>query len=94
MVSSVTITFNRPSRNCPNRLRRLSGVSGKGTAGLSISGTSVKSIVVEDVDPVEAAEWLARMFLSFIADEGRWDLADEEQVTRLVDDQLLAGIVL
>jgi len=46
------------------------------------------------VDPVEAAEWLARMFLSFIADEGRWDLADQQQVTRLVDDQLLAGIVL
>ena len=47
-----------------------------------------------DVDPVEASEWLARMVLSFIVDQGRWDLDDPDEVARLVDTELLAGIVL
>ncbi|MBA2281584.1 MAG: TetR/AcrR family transcriptional regulator [Acidimicrobiia bacterium] len=46
-----------------------------------------------EVDPVAAAEWLARMFLSFLADGGRWDLDDPAEVQRLVDSELLAGIV-
>jgi len=47
-----------------------------------------------DVDPIEAAEWLARMVLSFVVDQGRWDLDDPEEVARLVDTELLAGVVL
>jgi AcrR family transcriptional regulator len=46
-----------------------------------------------EVDPVEAAEWLARMVLSFVVEQGRWDLDDREEVARLVDTELLAGIV-
>lgn len=46
-----------------------------------------------EVDPVEAAEWLARMVLSFLVEQGRWDLGDPAEVERLVDTQLLAGIV-
>jgi AcrR family transcriptional regulator len=46
-----------------------------------------------EVQAVEAAEWLARMFLSFLADQGSWDLTDEIEVGRLVDTQLLAGII-
>ncbi len=46
-----------------------------------------------EVDPVAAAEWLARMFLSFLADGGRWDLDDASEVQHLVDGELLAGIV-
>ena len=46
-----------------------------------------------DVDPAEAAEWLARMVLSFMAEPGRWDLADPVEVAALVDGELLAGIV-
>lgn len=46
-----------------------------------------------DVDPTEAAEWLARMVLSFLATGGRWDLDDPAELARLVDGELLAGIV-
>lgn len=45
------------------------------------------------IDPGEAAEWLARMFLSFVGDPGRWDLRDPDEVARLVDGELLAGVV-
>ena len=47
-----------------------------------------------EVEPLEAAEWLARMVLSFVVEQGRWDLDDPEEVARLVDTELLAGIVL
>jgi AcrR family transcriptional regulator len=46
-----------------------------------------------EIDPVEASEWLARMVLSFIVEQGRWDLDDPDEVARLVDTELLAGIV-
>lgn len=45
-----------------------------------------------EVDPTEAAEWLARMVLSFMAEGGRWDLDDPTEVAALVDGELLAGI--
>jgi AcrR family transcriptional regulator len=47
----------------------------------------------EGVDPDAAGEWLARMGLSFILAGGRWDLADPDQVRRLVREELLAGIL-
>lgn len=47
----------------------------------------------DGLDPEEAAEWLARMVVSFLVDQGRWDLDDPDAVARLVDDHLLAGIV-
>lgn len=40
-----------------------------------------------------AADWLARMVLSFIVAEGQWDLTDPAVVRRLVRGQLLAGIL-
>lgn len=46
-----------------------------------------------DVDVHEAAEWLARLVLSFIVEQGRWDLDDPEEVARLVDTELLAGVL-
>lgn len=46
-----------------------------------------------DVDADEAAEYLARMVLSLIGGQGGWDLTDPVAVRRLVDTQLLAGIV-
>ena len=45
-----------------------------------------------DVDPDDAAEWLARMVLSFVVEQGSWDLDDPAAVARLVDEALLAGI--
>jgi AcrR family transcriptional regulator len=45
------------------------------------------------VELIEAADFLARMVLSYISAPGRWDLDDEEQVARLVRAELLAGIV-
>lgn len=46
-----------------------------------------------ELDPVEAADWLARMAMSYIVDQGRFDLDDPAQVAALVDGQLLAGVL-
>jgi len=45
-------------------------------------------------DPEEAADYVARMLLSFIGNQGRWDLADPADVARLVRTELLAGILV
>ena len=45
------------------------------------------------VDLEDAADFLARMALSYIASPGRWDLDDPGQVARLVRAELLAGIL-
>jgi AcrR family transcriptional regulator len=45
------------------------------------------------VDPLEAGDWLARMGLSFILAEGRWDLTDAASVRRLVREELLVSIL-
>jgi AcrR family transcriptional regulator len=42
--------------------------------------------------PGETADFLARMILSYVMAPGRWDLEDQDQLERLVRDQLLAGI--
>lgn len=44
-----------------------------------------------DVD--EAADYLTRVFLSYLGSQGRWDLDDPAQVDRLVRTQFLAGIL-
>jgi hypothetical protein len=41
----------------------------------------------------EAADFLARMVLSYIGSPGRWDLTDPIEVAQLVRAELLAGIV-
>jgi AcrR family transcriptional regulator len=41
----------------------------------------------------EAADFLARMILSYISSPGHWDLADPGQVATLVRTELLAGVV-
>ena len=45
------------------------------------------------IDVAEAADFLARMVLSFISSPGRWELDDPAQVARLVRAELLGGIV-
>lgn len=45
------------------------------------------------VDAGEAADLLARLSLSVMGAPGSWDLEDPAAVRRLVDDQLLAGVV-
>jgi AcrR family transcriptional regulator len=47
----------------------------------------------EGVEVHEAADFLARMILSYISSPGHWDLADPAQVATLVRTELLAGIV-
>jgi hypothetical protein len=39
-----------------------------------------------------AADYVARMTLSFIGTQGRWDLTDRAQVRDLVQMEFLAGI--
>ena len=45
------------------------------------------------IDTHQAADFLARMVLSYISSPGHWDLADPEQVATLVRTELLAGVV-
>jgi AcrR family transcriptional regulator len=45
------------------------------------------------VDPHAASEYVARLLLSFISAQGRWDLTDRDQVRRLVRTEVLAGIL-
>jgi AcrR family transcriptional regulator len=53
----------------------------------------VRHSLAEGVEPHQAAEFLARMILSYISSPGRWDLADPEQIATLVRSELLAGIL-
>lgn len=46
-----------------------------------------------DIDPEEAADWLARMVLSVIIEPGRQELDERARVAALVERVLLAGIV-
>jgi AcrR family transcriptional regulator len=46
----------------------------------------------EDLSADEAAEYVARMTLSFISSPGRWDLGDRQQVLTLVRSEILAGV--
>ena len=48
--------------------------------------------MAEGPDLDAAADFLARMVLSYISSPGRWDLNDPEQVALLVRSELLAGI--
>ena len=45
------------------------------------------------VDADAAAEYVARMLLSYIGGQGGWDLTDRSAVRELVRTQLLAGVV-
>ena len=45
------------------------------------------------LDPERAADYLARMCLSFIGQQGRWDLTDRAQVRELVEKEFLAGVL-
>ena len=49
--------------------------------------------MAEGVDLKEAADFLARMVLSYMSAPGRWDLDDPAQVAQLVRAELLAGVV-
>ncbi len=50
--------------------------------------------VASGVDHTEAADFLARMIMSYMTSPGRWDLDDPTQVSELVRAELLAGIVV
>lgn len=53
----------------------------------------VRFPLAEGIDIHQAADYLARMTLSYIATPGSWDLEDPAQVAELVGGQLLAGII-
>jgi hypothetical protein len=50
--------------------------------------------LVEGVSSTEASTFLARMVLSYMEAPGRWNLDDPVEVSQLVTQELLAGIVL
>lgn len=73
---------------------------------LTVEGMGTQALIAEVLEPhlrahalapgtdvAAAADFLARMVLSYIAAPGRWDLDDPAQVARLVHAELLAGIV-
>lgn len=49
--------------------------------------------LADGVDVNRAADFLARMLLSYISSPGHWDLGDAEQVATLVRTEMLAGVV-
>jgi AcrR family transcriptional regulator len=63
-----------------------------------ISGFLVPYLSAENLAPGvqihEAADFLARMILSYITTPGRFDLEDPDQVSQLVRTELLGGILL
>jgi AcrR family transcriptional regulator len=46
------------------------------------------------VELQQAADYVSRMLLSFITNQGRWDLSDRRQVAELVRTELIAGILV
>ena len=44
------------------------------------------------LDAEEAADYVARLLMSFIGAQGRWDLTDRAQVRQLVRTEVLAGV--
>lgn len=58
-----------------------------------VRGLLEREPVRPGVDLEEAADYLSRMFLSYLGTPGRWDLEDPAQVDRLVRTQLLAGVL-
>lgn len=73
---------------------------------LTVSGPLVVAVVRDYLEPLlaeedlrqgitaaSAADWLARMVLSFIVGQGSWDLTDPASVHRLVNEHLLAGVL-
>jgi AcrR family transcriptional regulator len=49
--------------------------------------------LADGVDVHEAADFLARMILTYIGSPGHWDMSDPVQVATLVRTELLAGVV-
>jgi AcrR family transcriptional regulator len=45
------------------------------------------------VDLEQAADYVGRLFLSYLGSHGRWDLSDKAAVTTIVRTQLLAGVM-
>ena len=45
------------------------------------------------MDRAEAATYVSRLFLSYLGSQGLWDLSDESSARRLVQAQLLAGVL-
>ncbi|HLI73674.1 MAG TPA: TetR/AcrR family transcriptional regulator [Acidimicrobiales bacterium] len=80
----------------PNVLLPKLSVESKRTVGL-ISGFLVPYLhqhgLAPGVDIHDAADFVARMILSYISSPGHWDLGDPEQVALLVRTELLAGVV-
>jgi len=63
------------------------------TLGAYLAERLADEPLLPGVDPEQAGEWLARMGLSFILAEGRWDLSDPADVRRLVRGELLVSIL-
>lgn len=49
--------------------------------------------LAEGVEASEAADYVARLTLSYIGSPGGWDLSDKEQVSQLVRTEFLAGLL-
>ena len=58
-----------------------------------LAGLLVDEPLAEGVSVDAAADYLARMVLSFLTSPGSWDLEDTTEVSELVDSVFLAGVV-
>jgi len=76
-------------------LASLEGVMGSVREGIVAYLRSLlgQQDLADGTDEAEAADYLARLFLSYVGHQGVWDLTDPRQVERLVRTQFLAGIL-
>lgn len=58
-----------------------------------LSGLLEEEELAEGVDVDQAADYLARMVLSFLTSPGSWDLDEPDQVAELVETEFLAGVL-
>lgn len=59
-----------------------------------LAGRLAGEQLLPGIEPTQAADWLARIGLSFILAAGRWDLSDPADVRRLVRGELLVSILI
>jgi AcrR family transcriptional regulator len=88
--------LHRILREDPEQLlATLEGPMGQVRTGLEVYVASLlaREPLAEGVDVDEAAEYLARLFLTYLSYAGPFDLEDPAQVHRLVETQFLAGIL-
>jgi len=87
-----------PGDGSPNVLRQSEigiDLTDGWVASLAVNGRDIPDDQLQPgMTRERAADYVARMLLSFTSAPGRWDLTDRAQVRELVQTELLAGVLV